>query len=242
MPHPVVEQGPTPEGYQRCCACNTDIPSRRWVSHKCGFGPKRARAHTELPTPVTDGCTAAVVASEDHHEIQDAVDEVGGSSAGGTAQPQPQPLCSLRRSTPTGNQAPQLQPSSPPQLQPSSSPQLQPSSSAQLQPSSSQQLQPSSSQEQLQEQGLRLEAALLASVRGERPSRHDLAFLETIIQRGLSAPAVSELMRTVQRVRADTLHATCYHLPPVVPPAVPPVVPPITLTLTLTPPPPPPAP
>ena len=180
MPHPVVEQDPTPEGYQRCCFCNKDIPSKRWVSHKCGFGPKRARAHTELPTRVTD----AVVASEDHHEIQDAVDEVGGSSAGGTAQPQPH-LCSIRRSTPTGNQAPQLQ------------------------PSSSQQLQPSSSQEQLQEQGLRLEASLLASVRGERPSRHDLAFLKTIIQRGLSAPAVSELMRTVQRVRAVTLHATC---------------------------------
>jgi len=152
--------------------------------------------------------TDAVVASEDHHEIQDAVDEVGGSSAGGTAQPQPH-LCSIRRSTPTGNQAPQLQPSSSQQLQPSSSQQLQPSSSQQLQPSSSQQLQPSSSQEQLQEQGLRLEASLLASVRGERPSRHDLAFLKTIIQRGLSAPAVSELMRTVQRVRAVTLHATC---------------------------------
>jgi hypothetical protein len=100
----------------------------------------------------------------------------------------------------TGDQTPSSS-----QLQPSWS-QLQPSPS-QLQPSSSQ-LQPSSSQEQLQDQGLRLEAALRSSVQGERLGRHDLAFLKTIIQRGLSAPAISELMRTVRQVRAVTL---CVH-------------------------------
>ena len=187
IPHPAVEQGPTPAGYRRCGGCNTDIPLNLWVSLSCGFfGTRRARAHTEC-TPVTDDAVvrhwSTLGASEDHQEIEDPVDEVGGSSAGGTAQPRP---CS-RRTT--------------------SDPELQPSSS-QLQPSSSQ-LQPSSSQEQLQEQGLQLEAALLASVQGERLSRHDLAFLKIIIERGLSAPAVFELMRTVQRVRAVTLHATC---------------------------------
>ena len=202
IPHPAVEQGPTPAGYRRCGGCNTDIPLNQWLSHSCGFfGTRRARAHTEC-TPVTDDAVvrhwSTLGASEDHQEIEDPVDEVGGSSAGGTAQPHPW-ACSCC------GQAPHVQPSSS-QLQLSAS-QLQPSSS-QLQPSSSQ-LQPSSSQEQLQEQGLQLEAALLASVQGERLSRHDLAFLKIIIERGLSAPAVFELMRTVQRVRAVTLHATC---------------------------------
>ena len=223
IPHPAVEQGPTPAGYRRCGGCNTDIPLNQWLSHSCGFfGTRRARAHTEC-TPVTDDAVvrhwSTLGASEDHQEIEDPVDEVGGSSAGGTAQPHPW-ACSCCGQAPhvqpSSSQlqlsASQLQPSSS-QLQPSSS-QLQPSSS-QLQPSSSQlqpsssQLQPSSSQEQLQEQGLQLEAALLASVQGERLSRHDLAFLKIIIERGLSAPAVFELMRTVQRVRAVTLHATC---------------------------------
>ena len=188
IPHPAVEQGPTPAGYRRCGGCNTDIPLNQWLSHSCGFfGTRRARAHTEC-TPVTDDAVvrhwSTLGASEDHQEIEDPVDEVGGSSAGGTAQPHPW-ACSCC------GQAPHVQPSS-----------------SQLQPSSSQ-LQPSSSQEQLQEQGLQLEAALLASVQGERLSRHDLAFLKIIIERGLSAPAVFELMRTVQRVRAVTLHATC---------------------------------
>ena len=195
IPHPAVEQGPTPAGYRRCGGCNTDIPLNQWLSHSCGFfGTRRARAHTEC-TPVTDDAVvrhwSTLGASEDHQEIEDPVDEVGGSSAGGTAQPHPW-ACSCC------GQAPHVQPSSS-QLQLSAS---------QLQPSSSQ-LQPSSSQEQLQEQGLQLEAALLASVQGERLSRHDLAFLKIIIERGLSAPAVFELMRTVQRVRAVTLHATC---------------------------------
>ena len=181
IPHPAVEQGPTPAGYRRCGGCNTDIPLNQWLSHSCGFfGTRRARAHTEC-TPVTDDAVvrhwSTLGASEDHQEIEDPVDEVGGSSAGGTAQPHPW-ACSCC------GQAPHVQPSS-------------------------SQLQPSSSQEQLQEQGLQLEAALLASVQGERLSRHDLAFLKIIIERGLSAPAVFELMRTVQRVRAVTLHATC---------------------------------
>ena len=206
IPHPAVEQGPTPVGYRRCGGCNTDIPLNQWVSHSCGFfGTRRARAHTEC-TPVTDDAVvrhwSTLGASEDHQEIEDPVDEVGGSSAGGTAQPHPW-ACSCC------GQAPHVQPSS-----------------SQLQPSASQ-LQPSSSQEQLQEQGLQLEAALLASVQGERLSRHDLAFLKIIIERGLSAPAVFELMRTVQRVRAVTL---CMQ-PAVVPNLLPPN---LTLTLTLT--------
>jgi hypothetical protein len=178
VPHPVVEPGPTPTGYQRCSACNTDVPCNQWVSHKCG---SVARLSNTKFAPL-----AAAVDAESYLNV---VEEDGSSVVG------------------TGDQTPsssQLQPSSS-QLQPSSS-QLQPSPS-QLQPSSSQ-LQPSSSQEQLQDQGLRLEAALRSSVQGERLGRHDLAFLKTIIQRGLSAPAISELMRTVRQVRAVTL---CVH-------------------------------
>ena len=185
VPHPVVEPGPTPTGYQRCSACNTDVPCNQWVSHKCG---SVARLFNTKFAPL-----AAAVDAESYLNV---VEEDGSSVVG------------------TGDQTPsssQLQPSSS-QLQPSSS-QLQPSwsqlqpSPSQLQPSSSQ-LQPSSSQEQLQDQGLRLEAALRSSVQGERLGRHDLAFLKTIIQRGLSAPAISELMRTVRQVRAVTL---CVH-------------------------------
>ena len=157
VPHPVVEPGPTPTGYQRCSACNTDVPCNQWVSHKCG---SVARLSNTKFAPL-----AAAVDAESYLNV---VEEDGSSVVG------------------TGDQTP---------------------SSSQLQPSSSQ-LQPSSSQEQLQDQGLRLEAALRSSVQGERLGRHDLAFLKTIIQRGLSAPAISELMRTVRQVRAVTL---CVH-------------------------------
>ena len=171
VPHPVVEPGPTPTGYQRCSACNTDVPCNQWVSHKCG---SVARLSNTKFAPL-----AAAVDAESYLNV---VEEDGSSVVG------------------TGDQTPSSS-----QLQPSWS-QLQPSPS-QLQPSSSQ-LPPSSSQEQLQDQGLRLEAALRSSVQGERLGRHDLAFLKTIIQRGLSAPAISELMRTVRQVRAVTL---CVH-------------------------------
>ena len=150
VPHPVVEPGPTPTGYQRCSACNTDVPCNQWVSHKCG---SVARLSNTKFAPL-----AAAVDAESYLNV---VEEDGSSVVG------------------TGDQTP-----------------------------SSSQLQPSSSQEQLQDQGLRLEAALRSSVQGERLGRHDLAFLKTIIQRGLSAPAISELMRTVRQVRAVTL---CVH-------------------------------
>jgi hypothetical protein len=150
VPHPVVEPGPTPTGYQRCSACNTDVPCNQWVSHKCG---SVARLFNTKFAPL-----AAAVDAESYLNV---VEEDGSSVVG------------------TGDQTP-----------------------------SSSQLQPSSSQEQLQDQGLRLEAALRSSVQGERLGRHDLAFLKTIIQRGLSAPAISELMRTVRQVRAVTL---CVH-------------------------------
>ena len=204
-PHPsVLEPGPAQDGYHRCSFCDTDIPYNQWVSHRCGFGPKKH---------VTRPAVRATVVAGDIESTVDGADEEDGDSSVGTSQQNPssshkQPSSSQQQPSSSQRQpsSSQRQPSSS-QRQPSSS-QLQPSSS-QLQPSSSQ-LQPSSSQQQ-QKQQRRLEAALCSCLNREQMARHDLAFLETIVKRGLSAHAVVDLMRTVQQVRAVALRAlpTC---------------------------------